>query len=556
MRSGKAARIRESQETLPAFFVFNVTKFKKEYINKMHLNSITSFFIILFCFFTVLVTPAYASYQDNIGYSMLQAELGSSLPSGSGVNVSLVEAATSWVDHDANPETYNVPVYLPDPANSQFSGKTLNIMSGSESGLYSSHATGTGSLFFGNSSQSPGINNIDCFLADHWIGTGFLNSGYGTLKPLSSSSRVATHSWVGSFTSTDDNCKLLRRLDWVVETDEFIQVAAMNNGSTNRPLLGSSFNAITVGRTDSNHPRGSFDLDSTYTAGRVRPDIVAPMSTTSSATPVVASAVALLVDTGHSNPGLSTDPVITHTTNRNGDTIYNAERSEVIKAALMAGADRYTDNDIEANITDYRADAGDRTDNGLDIRFGAGQVNIFNSYHIIAGGEQNSFEDLENTDGEINLAGFDYDPSFGGLAGSNSKASYYFTTEEEDLMLTASLVWNIAIDGGSEDIFNGAAELYDFDLYLHDITDAMILGSSESTVNNTENLWVFLEDNHDYMLQVLPGKSQEEFQWDYALAWQMNAAPVPIPGAVWLLGSALMALAGIKRKVGQSGGCC
>ncbi len=37
---------------------------------------------------------------------------------------------------------------------------------------------------------------------------------------------------------------------------------------------------------------------------------------------------------------LSTDPSVTFTTNRNGDIIYNAERSEVVKAALMAGASR------------------------------------------------------------------------------------------------------------------------------------------------------------------------------------------------------------------------
>ena len=344
----------------------------------MSLKTNKSFPIIAICLsvavfiITVPAAPAYAGYKDNTGYSLLQKELGVSIPDGSGVNVSLVEAATSWVDHDNNAETPKVPVYLPNPANYQFSDKTLNVMSGSESELYSSHATGSGSLFFGNSSQSPAINNIDCYLADHWIGAGFLNTGYGTPQPLSSSSRVASHSWVGSLTEPAWSSNVLRRLDWVIDTDEFIQVAAMNNGSTNIPLLGSSFNAITVGRTDSNHARGSVNLDDTYTSGRVRPDIVAPASYTSTATPIVASAAALLVDTGHSNPGLSTDPVTTSTTNRNGDTIYNAERSEVIKAALMAGADRYTNNDIEANITDYRSDTENQADNGLDIRFGAG----------------------------------------------------------------------------------------------------------------------------------------------------------------------------------------
>ena len=368
--------------------------------------------LLLCAIFVIFISAsAQADYKDNIGYTLLQAELaelGGRMPDGSGVMVTEVEAATSMVD--------DAPVYLPDPDNSQFAGKTLNVMSGSESGQYSGHATGTGKTFFGNSSsQTPGINTIDCYWADHWIGSGFLNWG-SSAQPLSSSSRVANHSWVGSIDDPNSTSQLLRRIDWVVETDEFIQVVAMNNGSTNRPLLGNSFNAIAVGRTDGNHAKGTVDLDDTYGSGRTKPDIVAPMSSTSSATPVIASSTALLIDLGHSNSDLSRDPVIQSTTNRNNDIIYNAERSEVIKAALMAGADRVTDNDdIEANITDYRSAPENRTDNGLDSRFGAGQVNIYNSYHIIEAGEQNSCEDAPENGGNIDWFGFDYDPFFWGF---------------------------------------------------------------------------------------------------------------------------------------------
>ena len=53
---------------------------------------------------------------------------------------------------------------------------------------------------------------------------------------------------------------------------------------------------------------------------------------------MVSSAAALLVEVGHNGGNtLSTDPAVTFTTNRNGDTIYNAERSEVVKAALWPG---------------------------------------------------------------------------------------------------------------------------------------------------------------------------------------------------------------------------
>ena len=166
---------------------------------------------------------------------------------------------------------------------------------------------------------------------------------------------------------------------------------------------------------------GSYPLATTpttpYALASTRPDLVAPMGATSYATPVVASAAALLVEVGH-NGGttLSTDPLVQSTTNRNGDTIYNAERSEVVKAALMAGASR-TASQL---LLGYHA----TTTNGLDSTYGAGQLNIYNSYHIIAAGEQNSRED--GGTGFIGRFGFDYDPNFGGLSSSNRTASYLF----------------------------------------------------------------------------------------------------------------------------------
>ena len=246
---------------------------------------------------------------------------------------------------------------------------------------------------------------------------------------------------------------------------------------------------------------------------------------------MVASAIALLVETGHGNPGLSTDLVSTATTNRNGDIIYNAERSEVIKAALMAGAERATSNTTAADITDYRTDITNQADNGLDSRFGAGQLNIINSYHIIAAGEQNSIDDATSTGGFIGNSGFDYDPSFGGANGSNGSASYFFSTGIDPVQLVTSLAWNIDIDGGSTNNFNDTATLFDLDLFLYDITGAasmndwQLLGSSASQSENTEHLWMTLASNRDYAIQVRAGSGQAVFEWDYALAWQINPVP-------------------------------
>jgi hypothetical protein len=471
-----------------------------------------------------------AAYKDDIGFTQLQTELGSSTPTGAGVWVSQIEAESGGANY-----------YMPTVSHSQFTGKTFYYTTYPY--YYSSHATSVGQYFYGNSgSIAPGITSIINYNAGYWLGGAYLNTT-GGIQPYSTPSRVGNHSWVGSAGTLALNSEILRRLDWVINRDEFIHLTAMNNGggAAAEPLLGSSFNGIAVGLSSGASKHGSYALDSPYVAGRTRPDLVAPMSATSSATPVAASASALLVEVGHAGgTTLSTDPAVKSTTNRNGDTIYNAERSEVVKAALMAGASR-----TAAQLTlGYTVN----TANGLNDVYGAGQLNVYNSYHVIAAGEQNSLQDAPAGQGAIGGYGFDYDPYFGGQSGSNRTASYYFRTAGAG-SLTASLVWNLAVDGGAPENFDGDAILYNLGLYLYDLTNNQLVGSAAGLVDNTENLWLTLYANRDYLLQV-SALTGDNFLWDYGLAWNIAAelAPVPLPGAVYLLGSGLLALLGCRRK--------
>ncbi len=475
-------------------------------------------------------TGAHADLKSDIGYTRLQTELnllGQPVPNGSGVQVLMAEACTNAVDDDNDPLTPPICLaWLPDSSDTQFQGKTLSDISGSTSGLFSGHATGVARFFFGNTSSiAPGIDLIDTYLADDWLETGYLQTTNPNLLPTLSSNRIATHSWVGTVGTTPGeqqiNSEILRRVDWLISTDEMINTVGLTNGSTNPPLLGSAFNVIAVGRSDAGHGQGSTAADSTYQAGRTRPDLVVPLSTTSSATPVIASAAAVLIEIGHSDASLSTDPLTTMTVNRAGDTINNSERSEVIKAILMAGAER---NSIDNNISDYRSSPVNQTQNGLDNRFGAGQVNIANSYHIITAGEQNSAEDSLSANSIIDPMGFDYDPSFGGGATSNSEASYRFSTASEAESLYISLVWNISIETGQNGEFDGTAQLHDLNLSLYDVTNiATLVASSSSTNENTENLWAALNSNSEYLLKVETATNQVAFDWDYAIAWRRES---------------------------------
>ena len=80
--------------------------------------------ISLLCFSHSVI----ADYKDDIGYASLLVQLGGSAPSGNNVPVMHVEAATSFIDHDANPVTADYPVYLPNDTDSQFSGKTIPLV--------------------------------------------------------------------------------------------------------------------------------------------------------------------------------------------------------------------------------------------------------------------------------------------------------------------------------------------------------------------------------------------------------------------------------------------
>ncbi|MDH5276737.1 MAG: hypothetical protein OEW88_09960, partial [Gammaproteobacteria bacterium] len=244
--------------------------------------------------------PARADYKDDIGFRLLQLQLGAGMPTGAGVPVMHVEGDVF---------VSGVWAYLPDVGNGEFTGKTITDRSGGPAGVYSGHATAVGQLFYGTStSTAPGITSIDAYSADNWLGADFLRTASGAgPQPLVSVARVANHSWVYATVTYD--AKILRRIDWVIDRDEFTHVIGLSNGDPNEALFSSAFNVIAVGRTSGEHGRGSVAVDSIYTAGRTRPDVVAPDASVSQATPQVAALAALLVQIGQSNAGLSTDPV-------------------------------------------------------------------------------------------------------------------------------------------------------------------------------------------------------------------------------------------------------
>ena len=477
---------------------------------------------------------ASAGYLDDVGFFSLQTTYGAALADGSGVIPTLVEATVNVGDMQ--------DVWAPDPTNSDFAG--VNFIQQTPipaplAGLYSNHATGSASRMVGtDSSMTSGVAFLAVYEAVDWLAN-FLNVATN-VPPATSVSRIANHSWVAEFGEPeigepDLNIESLRRIDWLIERDEFVQVVGNTNGSPLQPVFANAYNVIAAGRTDGSHSTGSLALDADYVAGRANPHVVVPIGSSSAATSVISSAATLLIDAANEDEMLSLEP---DQTPRHGSAapIKSAATSEVVKALLMAGADRTTLNPTAANISDYRQGAANQTHNGLDTRFGAGQLNIHTSYEILTSGEQNSFED---GGGSVLWSGFDYDPAFGGAEASNDTANYFISTTTTAAHLRASLVWNLSIGGENAYEPNPMLHNLDLQLWLLDGSNELLVAHSTSTIDNTENLWTTLLPESNYALRVVNG-GIENFAWDYGIAWNVQA--VPLPATLPMLACALAGL--------------
>ena len=138
-------------------------------------------------FLIILITGnAWADYRDDIGHTLLQTELGSSLPDGSGVNVAQMEATTSS------------GAWIPDASDPELLAKTIIDQTFPASNGSSGHATGVAKFFYGDTqSVASGITTINAYSADDWLMSGFLNTGDSGNEPDFSGDRVTNHSWVG-----------------------------------------------------------------------------------------------------------------------------------------------------------------------------------------------------------------------------------------------------------------------------------------------------------------------------------------------------------------------
>ncbi len=441
---------------------------------------------------------ARATWQDDIGYTRLVAELGAALPTGAGTGVSHVEAfATAGGEY--------VPTTDATPSTGNFAGKTFAFLSGTSA--VSGHAVRVGSFIYGantnaalgDASVAPqaGVGpGIDLYSADGWLDADFLRTGLQL--PRTETNDVSNHSWISytdaTFTPAEANA-ILRRVDYGIERDDYLLFGGLNNGSgTAVPeLLASAYNAISVGLTNGNHSTGATPA-TVDGGGRTKPELVVPTDKTSWATGIASSCAALLHSTALPMGG-------------------NGTRCEVLRAVLLAGARK--DPFPAWSNTPMQP---------LDAHFGAGEVNVWRSHRVLTAGPFSG-----GTAAPVGLKGWSY-----ATLNAGAQSVHAFTVPAGCVVteLSAALVWNRKVITGNPNAWTSPTpELADLDLRLFaasGFTPGVELAASASASHPLEHVWLRNLPAGDYVLRV-ENTGTPAAATDYGLAWFTEVRPVQPP---------------------------
>lgn len=427
-------------------------------------SSISPISLPLYCIFSAIHVLTFsalrADFRDDTDYTKLAAEY-SGLPNGSGVRVLQVEYMRYgfWAPQMAN-----------DLGDKNFTYLTSTF------GGYSEHANEV-ARYLGrtSSSMTPGLMAWKTSEAVSFTGRGNLNGGR-TLAPVAATWDIENHSWGG-----DDalwSLDILYKEDYRIERDNIVSCVGVDNAASMSQMMANGYNSIAVGVSSGNHPHTGTSFDTT---GRGKPDLVAPASYTSYATPIVASGAALLIGEINRSPALSA-----------------ARSSMAIKALLLAGA-------TKAEFPGW----SHSPQQPLDRIFGAGEVNIYNSYKALVAGQQ-----LASNNSEVTLDGWDSNAT-----SSSGRRLYYFSVPAGKRMsLSAILTWNRHITPSS-DWLSMTPRLENLDLKLWRASAFSIgaaVSTSASTIDNVEHIYETTLLAGQYALEVVGAVNGEK----YGLAWK------------------------------------
>jgi hypothetical protein len=410
-------------------------------------------------------TSLFAGFREDIGFSELQSTFGS-LPNGSSLKIAHIEYVRDGK-------------WAPEMAG-ELEGKSITYSPASPTG-YSYHGDEVGRVLYGStSSVIPAVSQIRAFEAWNYYDNS-LNTSKG-IAPVVADWDLENHSYISNAgLSTNEGG---RRMDFRIDRDGITATVVLENGTgTVPPLFGNTYNTIVVGSSTGSHSRGGTTRE---VVGRVKPDIVGTANWTSYAGPIVGSSAGLLIAKTKADTSLAM-----------------AKRPEVIKALLMAGATK------EEFPTWSRSSTAP-----IDPIYGAGEVNVNNSYGMLVTGRQAASPSAIRSS-----RGWDLN-----TVGTGSSLLYFFTIGSGQTgTISAVLTWHRTVSP-----INGAwnqgvsASVDNLDLRLYRANSQFetgdLLQDSVSAIDNVEH--IFLRDVAEgtYVLVVGSVSGTKQF----GLAWNVS----------------------------------
>ena len=445
---------------------------------------------------------AAAQPLDLVGVTLLNT-LTTNL-NGTGVRVAQVEADdSSSGEFEVNPASPQQPAGLFEYYSSSGSATTFPNSVGAESG----HADVVAQYFYGLAAGSTGVATnvaqVDNYEAsDFASGVNVLGNYVVNLPPSNINDPVINQSFIIGGTTVSEQESIDTAYDnYAAEYSTLFVSGVGDSGGVNPPATG--YNGLGVGAYG-----GATSTGPTPDNGRAKPDLVAPTQNTSWATPVIAGAAALLIQAGLRGDG--------------GGATVEAASPITIKALLLNGAIK-------------PGDWTNASPSPLDPRYGAGILNVFNSYKQMTGSRHGYSVAASVATGAAHpptgatatvnaLSGWDYDTNTSSTV-SDGVNHYYFNVTNGNpaasFTATATLVWNRQQNQTAINILN---------LFLYNTANNHLIASSISTVDNVQHLWVPRLPAGRYDLQVWKagGAGTVSPSETYALAFEFFAVPLSI----------------------------
>lgn len=449
---------------------------------------------------------AQAQY-DAIGLTLLQT--AATNVDGTGISVAQVEASLTpdYLTWEVDPAN----VGQPESSFTYHSANGTTNVYPNALGTDSWHADDVANNFYGiPNGIATNIAQVDNYEADY-----FISNYLGNLLPVSPDALANQSFTFGNVSTTiptpsgdlsvSQQQQIDSEYDNYSDANGLLFVSAINNGGSVSPP-GTSYNCIGVGASGDG---ASSSIGPTLDNGRCKPDIVAPADYTSFSTPLVSGAAAVLMQAALRGDG--------------GSDTNSAFDMRTIKALVLNGAVKpvdWTNSDASP----------------LDLRYGAGVLNVFNSYEQLAGGKNTyvssglvpagSAHPPTGASGTVpTLNGWDFNTISSQLFPADDAVNHYFfeVTNGDNAPFTATLtlVWNRQ---SNQSGINRLA------LFLYNAANSNLVACSTSMVDNVQHIFLprLTPGRYDMQVWKAGGLGIVSATETYAVVWAVTQAKLQI----------------------------